>query len=543
MADIEVIENETVVEVTDSPEIVVEVGDGMVLPEWGMIGGDIENQGDLMEELDALGEAINDKADSDDVTAALALKADKAAVYTKQETDAALALKADIADLGALAGKDQAAWSTDISGIPSAFPPESHNHDERYYTETEIDAALTGKSDVGHNHDTAYAALNHNHDGRYYTKSEIDTALTDKADVIVCEASGNPVSVSDGSASPVCGLSVGVEPVQDLNGYDHPWPAGGGKNLWNGSNGYWAAADGAWSKATAALNYQSSQKFMVSEGDVFYVSPADNPGIAYVMTWLNGTYVGFVNGPVSICQPYTVPAGVDEIAFDLNFGSQEAALAAKVMMNRGSTPESYEPYANVCPISGWTGAILTVNGTSVLVSFPTAAGMVYGGTLDVTNGVLTVDRAMVDMGTLTWTRNTTQTTNVYRFISNTFAQNAKLPANNSYIVQTQSTIYTPDSIDRIYSGVSKNGAIGVSAQATLQCRNDIYTDAATFKTAMNGVQFVFELAAPIMYQLTPMEVRTVLGNNVISADCGPVTLRYRADTKLYIDGKFAELNV
>ncbi len=51
-----------------------------------------------------------------------------------------------------------------------------HNHDTRYYTETEIDAniysrsqsdaMLAGKSDIGHNHDT-----------RYYTETEIDNIV------------------------------------------------------------------------------------------------------------------------------------------------------------------------------------------------------------------------------------------------------------------------------------------------------------------------------------------------------------------------------
>ena len=35
-----------------------------------------------------------------------------------------------------------------------------HNHDDRYYTETEIDTKLGGKSDTTHNHDTKYEAKN-----------------------------------------------------------------------------------------------------------------------------------------------------------------------------------------------------------------------------------------------------------------------------------------------------------------------------------------------------------------------------------------------
>ena len=72
---------------------------------------------------------------------------DLSVYYTKTETDTLLAAKANAADLGALAGKDQAAWDSDISGIPQTFPPSSHNHDDRYYTEQETDTLLAAKAD------------------------------------------------------------------------------------------------------------------------------------------------------------------------------------------------------------------------------------------------------------------------------------------------------------------------------------------------------------------------------------------------------------
>ena len=101
-----------------------------------------------------------------------------------------------------------------------------HTHDERYYTETEIDTKLSNKSDISHNHDGAYykqseidiklgnksdkihthteaditdldkytklevdTKLNsksdtgHIHDKRYYTETEIDTKLSNKSDI------------------------------------------------------------------------------------------------------------------------------------------------------------------------------------------------------------------------------------------------------------------------------------------------------------------------------------------------------------------------
>ena len=68
-------------------------------------------------------------------------------------------------------------------------------------------------------------------------------------------------------------------------------------------------------------------------------------------------------------------------------------------------------------------------------------------------------------------------------------------------------------------------------------RDVAYSDATTFKQAMNGVQLVYELATPQTYQLTPVEVKTLLGLNNVWADTGDVEVQYRADTKMYIDCK------
>ena len=45
-------------------------------------------------------------------------------------------------------------WDS-IIGKPSVFPPESHNHDDRYYTESEMDKKLNGKANSSHTHDDA----------------------------------------------------------------------------------------------------------------------------------------------------------------------------------------------------------------------------------------------------------------------------------------------------------------------------------------------------------------------------------------------------
>lgn len=86
-------------------------------------------------------------------------------------------------------------WSSQkISSELSTKAPLSHSHDDRYYTETEIDNLLAQKASVTHNHDDRYytetevdnllsqkASVTHTHDDRYYTESEVDNLLATKA--------------------------------------------------------------------------------------------------------------------------------------------------------------------------------------------------------------------------------------------------------------------------------------------------------------------------------------------------------------------------
>ena len=74
-----------------------------------------------------------------------------------------------------------------------------HNHDDRYFTETEVTNKLAGKADTGHTHDDMYyteteidgkistlnnaingkAPSTHTHDDRYYTETEINGKIED----------------------------------------------------------------------------------------------------------------------------------------------------------------------------------------------------------------------------------------------------------------------------------------------------------------------------------------------------------------------------
>ena len=186
---------------------------------------------------------------------------------------------------------------------------------------------------------------------------------------------------------------------------------------------------------------------------------------------------------------------------------------------------------NVRPISGWTGTNVNANGTTIPIAFPSEAGTVYGGTLDVTTGVLTVDRVKVAPTTV-YSINThqstglkywmvlhginsinTRTSNIYLYKSNIFRTNTGVYYGNYY--------------------VTSNGAnLSVVPYQDQQSIDDVNQAGAWL--AENQAEFVYPLATPQTYQLTPIEILTLLGANTIYADTGDTTVTYRADPTLYI---------
>ncbi len=65
--------------------------------------------------------------------------------------------------------------STGIIALKSDITSSSHNHDDKYYTESEVNNLLDGKADSSHSH--SYAPSSHNHDDKYYTESEVNNLL------------------------------------------------------------------------------------------------------------------------------------------------------------------------------------------------------------------------------------------------------------------------------------------------------------------------------------------------------------------------------
>ena len=162
---------------------------------------------------------------------------------------------------------------------------------------------------------------------------------------------------------------------------------------------------------------------------------------------------------------------------------------------------------------------------------------VYGGTLDVTSGKLTVDRAMQDLGALSYT----YTDGSAQFRSTTALDNVLSPVDSNADVHAISSLYRVGK----YADLASNDFYltivfqGSFAAGQVWLKNSNYSDPNVFKTAMSGVQLCYELATPIEVDLTPTEITTLLGTNNIFADCGDTTVNYYADTTLFVNKKIA----
>lgn len=140
---------------------------------------------------------------------------------------------------------------------------------------------------------------------------------------------------------------------------------------------------------------------------------------------------------------------------------------------------------------------------------------VYGGTLDVVSGVLTVDKEIVDLGSLTWTRNTTDYSYPYFYTNGISGYTAGKLVCSCYKYASGGKASLTDGTISYYSATSTRIAV----------RNDSYTDATAFKTAMSGQTVVYPLATPQTYQLTPMQISLLLGENHVWSD-GSITMQY-----------------
>ena len=396
---------------------------------------------------------------------------------------------------------------------------------------------------------------------------EIKNTLNHKADVIYDTASGDIASFPDGADGlPVKDLTVGIEPIQDLHGYANPWPAGGGKNLLPmtvanikevNSVGTWSGNAYTTKGMTFTLITDDGENVIgvlvngTSTGESYFrfESPTAYPAETYIasITFSPATtdlrfrdgYSGKYN-TTSSTSFTTDGSRKEEGSIYVDTGVTISNVTCHPMIRLASvTDATFAPYSNICPISGWTGCNISHSGadtsdpTVLSISWQSEAGTVYGGTLDVTSGVLTVDRVCDTYDGSSdelWTMASHPETDVtYRY----------------YIVRRD--VVQNKGISNLFTRVSfsdrGNDVVCFAVGNTETHIRNYSASLSDFKTWLsnNPVQICYELATSVTYTLDPVTMTTLLGQNNIWSDTGSSTVEYPADTKLYIDKKLAAL--
>lgn len=325
--------------------------------------------------------------------------------------------------------------------------------------------------------------------------SALDTKL-DAIEALEKTASGNPISLTGVAAAYAMGLSMTIEPIQDLHGYSKPWAGGGGKNLLPMTVDGIKAANtiGTWSGNTYTHRNVTFTILTDSDDNVIGIkatgtASGDSPSfyLAKNISLANGNYIlnGCpANGSVPTYCMIAEWAGGDakdlgsgislsvsgntidvRIRIQQNYAITSGGITFYPMLRLSTeTDSTFAPYSNICPISGLTsGEVQTTNGEDTNTATITLGQTVYGGSVNFKTGEVTVTHANIAS----------------------------------------------------YNGESINDPWLSSL--------DKYESGATPTT---GAQVVYPLSTPTTLTLTPAELELLKGNNTVSGNGGNINIGY-----------------
>lgn len=194
---------------------------------------------------------------------------------------------------------------------------------------------------------------------------------------------------------------------------------------------------------------------------------------------------------------------------------------------------------NVRPITGWTGCNIYHSGedmsnpTTYPITFPSPdPGTVYGGTLDVVNKKLTVDRTIATLnGSENWQMHSTYQYAFYLDNAIPGLTVATSPTDTRFACNRYK-------IGRYINNSSvlpnrDDGSVFNQTSQTAYYRRIWVKDTgfegnlAGFKASLaeNNLQIVYPLTSQSVCDITVEQITTLLGTNNIWADCGDVTVQ------------------
>lgn len=381
-----------------------------------------------------------------------------------------------------------------------------------------------------------------------YTKEEVDdivyNILPDNT------ASGSVANFETDLALPLKSLEVDVNAVQDLHGYDNPWVGGAGKNLLPPietvtRNGITFSQSGDYININGTAT--SNAYVYLFDGTL----PAGN----YVVNrmsgesntaWRVGRKIGddgwayFAGEPKPIT--LTEESRVMVALFAYPSHGEFSNLRVQYQLEKGTTPTSWTPYENICPITGHDEVNIyhsgedTSNPDEITI---TLGQTVFGGTINLTTGLLRITKGYVEYDGSSdenWVLNSINVTNNWaRFAIN--VPDAIVVENSDTQTRCFSNIFVATNANTIVQTVNTNKIAIISTQRLLI--SVPYTTCSSVAElrawlSSNNLQVVYELATPIEVDLTPTEVDALVGTNNIWADTGDTEVVFKSSVNDYV---------
>lgn len=189
---------------------------------------------------------------------------------------------------------------------------------------------------------------------------------------------------------------------------------------------------------------------------------------------------------------------------------------------------------NVRPISGWTAAEVTVNGETITHEFVDSQGntlTVYGGEDELVGGKLRVTHGVaVFDGSEAYINNYFPTIVCIK----------EFAAGSGSRLEFRCSHAPVDKLN--YSNAQKKTFQFSSGQTFWGVASAAEFKALLAEWSADGkpLQIVYPLATPLEYDLTREDLRTLLGDNTIFADCGDVSVTYKADVQRWVEKKLGQ---
>ena len=188
-------------------------------------------------------------------------------------------------------------------------------------------------------------------------------------------SSGSIVTFDSSYTAKLKSLTVGIEPVQDLHGYDAPWPPGGGKNKLNPSAVTWKKWVLSSNNFKVASDSEASISYTINSETISVTTTSVYRGIGFAVESVNyDRVVSITNSSIGLVILYSA---YEDNATVINSGASSCVIPANtsgfvavrvnsastvtfnIQLESGSIASSWSPYSNLCPISGWTGVDVT----------------------------------------------------------------------------------------------------------------------------------------------------------------------------------------